>query len=86
MLVLWVWIAVVVVALIIVGSVALPLLGRLAGLRRAALRLQRRQEEAIRLQQRAAVLEQTVLGVQERAEIMQGRLETIQAGLGKDGR
>jgi len=83
---LWVWIAVVVIALIIMGSAVVALLGRLSGLRRAALRLQRRQEEAMKLQAGAAVLEQSVLGLQERAEIMQDRIETIQAGLGRDDR
>ena len=83
---LWVWIAVVVIALIIMGSAVVSLLGRLSGLRRAAVRLQRRQEEALKLQEGAAVLERSVLGLQERAEIMQGRIETIQAGLGRDDR
>jgi type II secretory pathway pseudopilin PulG len=83
---LWVWIAVVVVALIIMGSAALSLLGRLSGLQHAAVRLQRRQQEAMKLQEGAAVLEQSVLALHERAEITQGRLATIQAGLGRDDR
>jgi hypothetical protein len=83
---LWVWIAVVVVSLIILGSAGLSLLGRLSVFQHAAVRLQRRQEEAMKLQEGAAVLEQTALALQERAEVMQGKLATIQAGLGKDTR
>lgn len=83
MLTLWVWIAVVVVSLIIVGWAALSLLGRLSVFQHATVRLQRRQQEAMKLQEGAAVLEQSVLAVQERAEVMQGRVATIQAGLGK---
>jgi len=54
----------------------------LSGLRRAAVKLQRRQQEALKLQEGAAVLEQTVLGLQRRAEVMQDRVAVIQAGLG----
>jgi len=61
---LWVWIAVVVVALLILGFSAAPLLGRLGGLRRAVAKLQRRQAEAMRLREKAAVLERTVAEVQ----------------------
>ena len=63
---LWIWIAVVVLALIILGAAAAPLPGKLGGLRRAAMRLQRRQAEAMRLLPAAADLEQRVLGLQER--------------------
>ena len=83
---LWVWIAVVVIALIIMGSAVLPVLGRLSGLRRAALKLQRRRQEALKLQAGVAVLEQTVLGLQARAEVAQERVEAIQAGLGRGDR
>ncbi|MDT4994288.1 MAG: hypothetical protein QOH97_4180 [Actinoplanes sp.] len=83
---LWVWLAVVVVSLIILGSAALSLLGRLSVLQHAAVRLQRRQQEAAKLQEGAAVLERSVLALQQRAEVTQGRIATIQAALGKDDR
>jgi hypothetical protein len=40
----------------------------------------------MKLQEGAAVLERSVLAVQERAELMQERVESIQAGLGKGDR
>lgn len=80
---MWVWIAVGAIALIILVTAALRLLGRLPELRRAAMRLQHRQEDAMRLQAGAAKLEQTVLGLQERAEKAQEQVEQIKAGLGK---
>jgi uncharacterized protein YlxW (UPF0749 family) len=78
---MWIWIAVVVAALIILGVAVVPLLGRLGGLQRAAVRLQRRQAEAARLQEGAAVLEQNVLRLQQRAEQMQARIEAIKPAL-----
>jgi hypothetical protein len=80
---MWVWIAVVAVALFVLVFAAVRLLGRLSGLRRAAGKLQRRQEEAMRLQAGAAKLEQTMLGLQQRAERAQEQVEKIQAGLGR---
>ena len=83
---LWVWIAVVVVALIVMGIAVGSVVSRLGGLRRAAVKLQRRQEEAMKLQAGAAELERSVLGLQERAERMQGQVATIQTGLGRGDR
>ena len=80
---MWVWIAVVAVALFVLVFAAVRLLGRLSGLRRAAGKLRRRQEEAVRLQAGAAELEQTVLGLQQRAERAQEQVEKIRAGLGR---
>ena len=77
---LWVWIAVVVVALVILLSAAVPLLGRLGGMQRAVRRLRLRQEEAGKLQEKAAVLERTVLGVQERADEMQRKIAALSPG------
>ncbi|MGX6603746.1 hypothetical protein ACWKSP_16610 [Micromonosporaceae bacterium Da 78-11] len=77
---MWIWIAVVVVALIALGAVIVPLLGRLGGLQRAAVKLQRRQAEAMKLQEKAAELQQTVLGLQQRAELMQSRLASVKPG------
>ena len=72
-----IWIAVVVLALLILGVAAARLFGRLGGLQRAAAKLQRRQAEAMRLQESAATLEQTVLGLQQRAETLQERLAAL---------
>ncbi|WP_045742994.1 MULTISPECIES: hypothetical protein [Actinoplanes] len=80
---MWVWIAVGVIALFILVWCGLRLLGRLSELRRAAVKLQRRQEEAMVLQAGAEKLQRTVLQVQERAERMQEKVATIQAGLGR---
>ena len=80
MLLLWIWIAVVVIALIIMGSAVVSLLGRLSGLRRAAVRLQRRQSEAMKLQRGAEKLQHTVLGLQQRAELTQERIAAIKPG------
>ena len=70
---MWIWIAVVVVAVIILGAAGVRLLGRLDGLRRAALRLQKRQADAARVQESALVLQETVLEVQKRTELIQER-------------
>jgi hypothetical protein len=78
---MWIWIAVVVLALVILGAATVPLVGRLSALQRAAARLQRRQAEAMKLQQSAAMLEQTLLGLQQRAELTQERIEAIAPGL-----
>jgi heme exporter protein D len=83
---LWIWLAVVVVCLVILGSAALSLLGRLSVLQHAAVRLQRRQEEAAKLQEGVAELERSALALQQRAEVTQGRIVTIQAGLGTGDR
>jgi len=68
---MWSWIAVVVVAVVVMGAVGVRLLGRLDGLRRAAVRLRRRQAEAAELRENALVLQETLLGVQRRAENLQ---------------
>jgi hypothetical protein len=68
---MWIVIGVVVLALVLLVAVTVPVVGRLSGLRRAVLRLQRQ-------------LEQTMLGLQRRAETMQERLAVIQAGRGED--
>jgi hypothetical protein len=79
---MWIVIAAVVAGLIILVAVSLPVVGRLAGLRRAAVRLQRRQEEAMRLQEGAQALETSLLGLQRRTETMQERLAVINARRG----
>jgi hypothetical protein len=80
---MWIVIGVVGLSLVLLVAVTVPVVGRLSGLRRAMLRLQRRQEEAMRLQQGAAELERTLLGLERRAETMQERLAVVQAGRGK---
>ncbi|KUL27980.1 MULTISPECIES: hypothetical protein [Actinoplanes] len=80
---MWVWIAVVVIAVLVLVLAGLRLLGRLSGLNRAARRLQLRQEEALRVQSGAEKLQQTVLGLQQRAEQAQDHLEQIKANRGK---
>ncbi|WP_229076471.1 hypothetical protein [Actinoplanes sp. DH11] len=80
---MWVWIAVVAIALIVLVSAAARLLGRLPDLRRAAVRLQRRQEEAMKLQAAGELLERTVLTLQQRAELAQDAVTQIKANLGR---
>jgi hypothetical protein len=67
----WILLALVLVPLVVFGLAVRPLLVRLPGLRRAALALQRRQVEALRLAATAEVL-------QERAEVLQRQLATTQ--------
>jgi hypothetical protein len=64
---LWVWIAVVVVALIIMGVAAGRVLGRLGALSRAAVKLQHRRAEAMALRAVAEDLQQTVAELERRA-------------------
>ncbi|HWS32853.1 MAG TPA: hypothetical protein VN408_08925 [Actinoplanes sp.] len=80
---MWVWIAVVVIALIVLSVAALKTLGRLHGLERAARKLQHRQEEALALQAAGERLQVTLEGLQERAELAQDHVETIKAGRGR---
>ena len=70
---LWVWIAVVVLALIILAVTAGRLLGRLGTLGRAVARARHRSEDVAKLQVKLAALEQTVLAVQEKTEAMADR-------------
>jgi len=83
----WIVLGVVLLALVILAASVFAVLDRLNGLERAARRLQRRQTEAMKLQQDAVVLEETVAGLQRRAETMQGQLAVIKAGHGtSDGK
>jgi len=77
---MWIVIAAVVLGLIVLVAVTVPVIGRLSALRRAVRGLQRRQQEALRLQAGAAELERTLTGVQRRAETAQERLALIKAG------
>jgi biopolymer transport protein ExbB/TolQ len=78
----WIVIGAVVLGLVVLVAVSLPVVGRLAALQRAAVRLQRRQDEATALQEGAQRLEHNLLGLQRRAETMQERLAVIQAARG----
>lgn len=80
---MWIVIAVVVVGLVFLVAVTLPVLGRLSTLRRAMVKVQRRQAEAAALQGQAEQLQRTVLEVQERTAKMQERIELIKAGRGE---
>ncbi|MEU8243746.1 hypothetical protein AB0C07_36300 [Actinoplanes missouriensis] len=80
---MWVWIAVGAIALIVLVFAATRLLGRLPDLRRAAVKLQRRQEEAMRLQVAGEELQRTVLVVQQKAERAQDAVTQIKANLGR---
>jgi dihydroxyacetone kinase len=75
---------VVVLALVVLVLAALPLAGRMAALQRAALKLQQRQIQAMRLQEDAATLEQSIQALQQRAEIAAGQVAVIKAGHGSD--
>jgi type II secretory pathway component PulJ len=72
----------VIVAVLIPALAVLSLLGRLSGLQRAATRLQRRQEQATRLQHGAAVLQRSIAALQDRAEQSQRQVAVIKAGRG----
>lgn len=76
----WIVIAIVVFALVVLGAVSAPLLGKLSGLQRAMLRLQRRQAEALELQGRAEQLQETIAGLEERAQTAGERVAIIKAG------
>jgi uncharacterized protein YlxW (UPF0749 family) len=80
---MWVWIAVVVIALLVLIFAASRVLGRLPALRRAAGKLEKRRDEALVLQQSAERLQATVQGLQERAERAQEKVEEIKAGRGR---
>ncbi|MFI5935417.1 hypothetical protein [Actinoplanes sp. NPDC051494] len=81
-MVLWIVIGVVVLALIILVVSVLSVLGRLSGLDRAMRRLLQRQEQATRLQADAEALQETILGLQKRAEVAQEQIAVIKAGRG----
>ena len=82
-MVTWIVVAVVVFSLILLGAAVGSVVGRLRGLERAGRRLQRRQEQAMKLQEGAVVLEQTLDGLQKRAELMEAQLAVIKAGRGQ---
>ena len=74
---MWIVIAAVVAGLVILVAVSVPVVGKLSGLQRAAVRLQRRQQEAIELQAGAERLEQTLLGLERRADATAAHLAAM---------
>ncbi|BEL02381.1 hypothetical protein Q0Z83_005720 [Actinoplanes sichuanensis] len=80
---MWVWIAVVVIALFVLIFAASRVIGRLPALRRAAGKLEKRRDEALVLQQSAERLQVTIQALQERAEQAQDKIEEIKAGRGR---
>jgi hypothetical protein len=79
----WIVIGAVVLGVVILIASVVPVLRRLSGLRAAMSRAQRRQAEAMALQQRVEVLTGTLAGVQDRAATMQEKLAAIQAVRGR---
>jgi polyphosphate kinase 2 (PPK2 family) len=77
---MWILIAAGVLGLVLLIAVTVPVLSRLSGLRRAVVKLQRRQQEAQALQAGAETLQTTLAGLQQRAETMQERLAIVKAG------
>jgi hypothetical protein len=82
----WIVIGVLVLSVFVLIASFLPVVGRLSGLRRAAMKLQSRQADALRLQAGAAELEQSVAALQQRTETVQEHLAAIQAGGGSGAR
>nr|WP_189081140.1 hypothetical protein [Mangrovihabitans endophyticus] len=77
---MWILIAVLVAGVVLLGALAVRLLGRLSGLRRAVTRLQRRQRDAQRLRTGAEQLQNTLVELERRATETQHRLAIIKAG------
>jgi biopolymer transport protein ExbB/TolQ len=80
---MWIVIGVVVLGLIFLVAVTLPVLGKVSTLQRAMVKVQRRQAEAMALQEPVEQLQRTVLEVQERTTTMQERIDLIKAGRGE---
>ncbi|GIJ23705.1 hypothetical protein [Micromonospora lutea] len=78
----WIVLALVLVPLILLALAVRPVLARLPRLRRAALALQRRVDEATALQEAAESLQQRAEGLQSRLETTEQRLTLIRARRG----
>ena len=79
----WIVIGALVLGVVILIASFIPVLRRLSGLRAAMRRAQKRQAEAMALQHSVDELNETLAGVQERAETTQSRLAAIQAARGR---
>lgn len=82
-MVLWIVVAIVVLALVILGAAVMSVLGRLSALDRAMRRLLLRREQAVKLQAGAEELERSLAGLQERAVIAEEQVAIIKAGRGE---
>ena len=82
-MVLWIVVAVVVLALFILGAAVMSVLGRLSALDRAMRRLLLRREQAAKLQAGAELLQHSLVGLQERAAIAEEQVAIIKAGRGE---
>ncbi|MEV2239314.1 hypothetical protein [Micromonospora sp. NPDC049891] len=78
----WIVLALVLVPLVLLALSVRPVLARLPRLRRAALALQRRADEAAALREAAESLQQRAGGLQSRLETTQQRLTLIRARRG----
>ncbi|MFY1576812.1 hypothetical protein ACN26Z_18150 [Verrucosispora sp. WMMD703] len=78
----WIVLALVLVPLVLLALAVRPVLARLPRLRRAALALQRRADEATALREAAESLQQRAEGLQSRLETTQRRLTVIKARRG----
>ncbi|MEE6259939.1 hypothetical protein [Plantactinospora sonchi] len=79
----WIVLAAVLLGLFVLALAARRVLTRLPRLRRAALALQGRQEQAENLQRVATTLQQRAEELQQQIETVQRRVEVIQSRRGK---
>jgi biopolymer transport protein ExbB/TolQ len=79
----WIVIGAIVLGVVILIASFIPVLRRLSGLRTAISRAQRRQAEAMALQVSVERMNETLAGVQERAEATQRKLAAIQGARGR---
>ncbi|MFB9236361.1 hypothetical protein ACFFWC_12500 [Plantactinospora siamensis] len=82
-MVLWIVLAVVVLALLVLALAIRPVLAGLPALNRAAQRLQRRQTEIAALQESAEALQEQLEGLAADAGETQRRIATIKAATGR---
>ncbi|TDC36713.1 hypothetical protein E1211_12675 [Micromonospora sp. 15K316] len=75
----WIVLAVVLAALVLLAVAVRGVLARLPGLRRAALALQRRQDEALELAGAARTLQERSETLQRQLTVTQRRIELIRA-------
>ncbi|WP_433393766.1 hypothetical protein [Micromonospora sp. KLBMP9576] len=78
----WIVLAVVLFAFVVFALALRPVLARLPGLRRAAVRLQRRAGEAEALRETAETLQARAEALQERVDTTQRRIAVIKAKRG----
>lgn len=79
---MWIALALIGLALLVLLLVARAVLGRLPRLHRAVRRMQLREEQVLRLQDRALTLQETVAGLEQRGLVAQQRLAARSGGGG----